>query len=250
MGPGLATAAVNKSFTSSTIGVATVAATSGQVTALNAGASEITYVGKDANGVVIEKGSTTVSVHAAAAIGSIPTVPAPLSVLGWGANPTGYTPVAAGQTIRWFLTNGTGSARINATSGAVGGQTAGDVSVMYKITETATGKVLYKSVPVTVTIPNTPRVNIGAPPSSGPYSLSTNVNLTSSIIGENQSVVNFSNPRSSDATIATTNISGPNPSGHVFLNVEKVQAGTVDITFDYTDINGATGTMTWTFRFQ
>lgn len=255
VGTGLSAIAINKSFTSDTLGVATVNATTGQVTAVEAGSSVITYEGKDANGVVIEKGSVTVTVYPAAAVGAVPTVPAPSTVIGWGSNSTGFTPPETGQTIRWSVTNGTGSARINATSGAVGGQTAGDVTVVYKIMETATGIVAYKSAPVTVTIPNTPRVNTSAPyidggTIPGTYGMSTNVNLTVAILGENSTVVTFSNPRSSNPAIATATITAPNPSGHVFLDVAKVSSGPVNITFDYTDVHGTTGTMTWTFNFQ
>lgn len=255
VGVGLSSTATYKSFTSETPGIATVNATTGQVTAVGVGTSIITYVGKDANGVVIEKGSVVVTVHPAAAEGAVPTVPAPSSVIGWGSNPTGFTTPVTGQTIRWSVTDGTGKATINATSGAVRGVGAGDVTVVYKITETATGIVAYKSIPVTVTIPNTPRVNTSTPyvdggTIPGNFVTSTNVNLTGAIQGENSSVVTFSNPRSSDSAIATATISNPNPTGHVFLNVAKIGSGPVNITFDYTDIHGTTGTMTWTFNFQ
>lgn len=250
VGAGLSATATNKSFTSDTLGVSIVNATTGQVTAVGAGSSVITYVGKDANGVVIEKGSVTVTVHSAAAVGAVPTVPAPYSVIGWGSAATGYTTPGVGQSISWSVTNGTGSATINQSMGAVRGVAAGDVTVAYKIVNTATGIVAYRSAPVTVTIPNTPRVNIGSPPSSGPYSLSTTVNLTGSIIGENGSTVTFSNPRSNNESIATTWITVQNPSGHVFLNVEKVGTGQAEITFDYTNGINETGSMTWIFNFQ
>ncbi|KUF29547.1 hypothetical protein [Lysinibacillus sp. F5] len=80
--------------------------------------------------------------------------------------------------------------------------------------------------------------------------MSTNVNLTVAIPGENSTLVLYSNPRSDNESIATATITGPNPSGHVFLNVNKVGSGAVNITFKYTGSNGATGTMTWTFNFQ
>ena len=115
--------------------------------------------------------------------------------------------------------------------------------------------VAYKSAPVTVTIPDTPRVNISPPyvdgvTIGGPYSMSTIVNLTVAITGENNSTVIFSNPRSNDDNIATATITGPNPSGHVSLNVQKNGSGEAQITFDYTDINNKTGSMTWIFNFQ
>ncbi|MEK4712026.1 Ig-like domain-containing protein [Sporosarcina sp. FSL K6-5500] len=255
VGAGLSATATNKNFTSGTPGVATVNDTTGQVSAAGAGTSIITYVGKDANGVVIEKGTVTVTVHPQAAVGTVPTVPAPFSVIGWGSAATGYTAPGIGQSIIWSVTNGTGSATLNQSMGAIRGVTAGDVTVTYKIVDNATGIVAYKSTPVIVTIPNTPRVNISAPyidggTIPGTYAMSTNVNLTVAIIGENNSTVTFSNPRSNDTSIATATITGPNPSGHVYLNVTKVGPGPAYITFDYTDSNNVTGTMTWTFNFQ
>ena len=255
VGAGLSATATNKNFISEIPGVVTVNTTTGQLTAVGAGTSVITYVGKDDNGVVIEKGSVTVVIHPQAAIGAVPTVPAPFSVIGWGSPATGYTAPGAGQSIKWSVANGTGSATINSSMGAVRGVAAGDVTVSYKIVENATGIVAYKSTPVTVTIPNTPRVNISAPYIDGGtipgiYGVSTNVNLTVAITGENNSTVTFSNPRSNDTSIATATITGPNPSGHVYLNVTKVGTGPAYITFDYTDSNNVTGTMTWTFNFQ
>ncbi|WP_029987066.1 Ig-like domain-containing protein, partial [Lysinibacillus fusiformis] len=255
VGTGLSVSATNKNFISETPSVATINATTGQITAISAGSSVITYVGKDSNGVVIEKGTVTVTVHSQAEVGAIPTVPAPFSVIGWGIPATGFTTPGVGQSIIWTVTNGTGSATNQPSTGAIRGVTAGDVTVTYKIVDNDTKVVAYKSAPVTVIIPDTPRVNISAPyvdggTIGGPYSLSTNVNLTVAITGENNSKVIFSNPRSHDTNIATTTITGPNPSGHVFLNVEKVSSGAAQITFDYTDINNKIGTMTWTFNFQ
>ncbi|TQR21245.1 hypothetical protein [Psychrobacillus vulpis] len=80
--------------------------------------------------------------------------------------------------------------------------------------------------------------------------MSTNVNLTVALPGKNNTTATYSNPVSSNLSISTVTITGPNPSGHVFLNVYKVSAGTVDVSFDYTGSNGATGKMTWTFTFQ
>ncbi|QPQ35948.1 MULTISPECIES: hypothetical protein [unclassified Lysinibacillus] len=80
--------------------------------------------------------------------------------------------------------------------------------------------------------------------------MSTNVNLTVAIPGQNGTVATYSNPRSNNTSIATATIIGPNPSGHVYLDVKKVGSGPVNITFDYTGSNGVTGTMTWTFNFQ
>lgn len=80
--------------------------------------------------------------------------------------------------------------------------------------------------------------------------MSTNVNLTVAVPGKNGTTATYSNPVSSDPAIATVSIWGPNPSGHVFLDINKVSPGTVDITFDYTGSNGVTGTMTWTYTFQ
>ena len=252
---GLSATATNKSFVAKPTSVATVNATTGQVTASGAGSSVITYVGMDANGVVIEKGTTTVTVHPQAAVAAIPMVPAPYSVIGWGSAATNFTPPGIGQSIIWTVTNGTGAATIQQSTGAIRGVTAGDVTVNYKIVDNNTRVVAYKSAPVTVTIPDTPRVNISPPyvdggTFGGPYSMSTNVNLTVAIIGENNSTVIFSNPRSNDDNIATATITGPNPSGHVFLNVQKIGTGEAQITFDYTDINNNTGSMTWIFNFQ
>jgi len=70
------------------------------------------------------------------------------------------------------------------------------------------------------------------------------------ITGENNSTVIFSNPRSNDENIAIATIVGPNLSGHVSLNVQKNGTGEALITFDYTDINNNTGSMTWIFNFQ
>ena len=36
----------------------------------------------------------------------------------------------------------------------------------------------------------------------------------------------------------------------MFLNVQKIGTGEAQITFDYTDINNNTGSMTWIFNFQ
>lgn len=237
-------------WSSSNTAVATVDSATGMVTAVAPGTTTIRYTSSNS-----KTNHVTVTVYPAPAAGLTPAVPAPSTVIGWGSNPTGFTPPETGQTIRWSVANGTGSASINATSGAVRGVAAGDVTVVYKITETATGIVAYKSVPVTVTVPNTPRVNTSAPyidggTIPGNFELSTNVTLTVAIQGENNTVVTFSNPRSSDESIATATITGPNPSGHRFLDVAKVGSGAVNITFDYTDIHGATGTMTWTFNFQ
>ncbi|MFJ7373122.1 Ig domain-containing protein [Lysinibacillus capsici] len=255
VGAGLSATATNKSFVAEPTSVAIVNATTGQVTAISAGSSVITYVGMDANGVVIEKGTTTVTVHPQAAVAAIPMVPAPYSVIGWGSAATNFTPPGIGQSIIWTVTNGTGAATIQQSTGAIRGATAGDVTVNYKIVDNNTRVVAYKSAPVTVTIPDTPRVNISPPyvdggTFGGPYSMSTNVNLTVAITGENNSTVIFSNPRSNDDNIATATITGPNPSGHVFLNVQKIGTGEAQITFDYTDINNNTGSMTWIFNFQ
>lgn len=252
---GLSATATSKSFVAEPTSVATVNATTGQVTAISAGSSVITYVGMDANGIVIEKGTTTVTVHPQAAVAAIPMVPAPYSVIGWGSAATNFTPPGVGQSIIWTVTNGTGAATIQQSTGAIRGVTAGDVTVNYKIVDNNTRVVAYKSAPVTVTIPDTPRVNISPPyvdggTFGGPYSMSTNVNLTVAITGENNSTVIFSNPRSNDDNIATATITGPNPSGHVFLNVQKIGTGEAQITFDYTDINNNTGSMTWIFNFQ
>ncbi|MEY2373469.1 S-layer homology domain-containing protein [Lysinibacillus capsici] len=255
IGAGLSATATSKSFVAEPTSVATVNATTGQVTAISAGSSVITYVGMDANGIVIEKGTTTVTVHPQAAVAAIPMVPAPYSVIGWGSAATNFTPPGVGQSIIWTVTNGTGAATIQQSTGAIRGVTAGDVTVNYKIVDNNTRVVAYKSAPVTVTIPDTPRVNISPPyvdggTFGGPYSMSTNVNLTVAITGENNSTVIFSNPRSNDDNIATATITGPNPSGHVFLNVQKIGTGEAQITFDYTDINNNTGSMTWIFNFQ
>lgn len=255
VGAGLSATATNKSFVAEPTSVATVIATTGQVTAISAGSSVITYVGMDANGVVIEKGTTTVTVHPQAAVAAIPMVPAPYSVIGWGSAATNFTPPGVGQSIIWTVTNGTGAAIIQQSTGAIRGVTAGDVMVNYKIVDNNTKVVAYKSAPVTVTIPDTPRVNISPPfvgggTIGGLYYMSTNVNLTVAITGENNSIVIFSNPRSSDENIATATITGPNPSGHVFLNVQKIGTGEAQITFEYTDINNNTGSMTWIFNFQ
>ncbi|PCD83954.1 hypothetical protein CNQ87_06050 [Lysinibacillus fusiformis] len=255
VGTGLSASATNKSFVSSTKSVATVNATTGQLTAISPGSSVITYVGKDNNGVVVEKGTITVTVYSQAAVGAVPTVSAPFSVIGWGSAATGFTTPVTGQSIIWTANNGTGSAFIHPSTGAIRGVTAGDVTVAYKIVDINTKVVVYKSAPVTISIPDTPRVNISAPyvdggTIGGTYSLSTNVNLTGVIVGEDNAIVLFSNPRSNDINIATAVIVGPNPSGHVFLNVEKKGVGAVQITFDYTDSNNKTGTMTWTFNFQ
>ncbi|KGR80749.1 hypothetical protein [Lysinibacillus boronitolerans] len=84
IGAGLSATATNKSFTPETTNVATVNATTGQITAISVGSSIIIYVGMDANGVVIERGTTTVTVHPQAAVAAIPTVSTPFSVIGWG----------------------------------------------------------------------------------------------------------------------------------------------------------------------
>ncbi|MCM0622900.1 hypothetical protein M5J14_00010 [Lysinibacillus sp. OL1_EC] len=255
VGAGSSATATNKSFVAEPTSVATVNTTTGQVTAISAGSSVITYVGMDANGVVIEKGTTTVTVHPQAAVTAIPMVPAPYSVIGWGSAATNFTPPGVGQSIIWTVTNGTGAATIQQSTGAIRGVTASDVTVNYKIVDNNTRVVAYKSALVTVAIPDTPRVNISPPyvdggTIGGPYSMSTNVNLTVAITGENNSTVIFSNPRSNDENIATATITGPNPSGHVSLIVQKIGSGEAQITFDYTDINNNTGSMTWIFNFQ
>lgn len=222
----------------------------GTISANLPGTTTISYT--STNG---KSNSIVVNVHPAAGIGLTPTIPAPSTLIAWGANPSGFTSPQIGETIRWYISNVTGSATVNPFNGSVRGESPGDVSVLYKITENATGKVIYKSSPVTVLIPNTPRVNTSAPyidggTIPGNYSLSTNVNLSVAIQGENNALVIFSNPRSSNPLIATATIAPPNSSGHVFLNVTKVGSGLVNITFDYTDIHSQTGTMTWTFHFQ
>lgn len=52
--------------------------------------------------------------------------------------------------------------------------------------------------------------------------MSTNVNLTVAIPGQNGTVATYSNPRSNNTSIATATIIGPNPSGHVYLDVKKL----------------------------
>ncbi|WGT38105.1 hypothetical protein MHB40_13230 [Lysinibacillus sp. FSL K6-0057] len=76
------------------------------------------------------------------------------------------------------------------------------------------------------------------------------MNLTVALPGSNGTTATYSNPVSSDPGVATVSIWGPNPSGHVYLDVNKVSTGTVDITFTYTGSNGASGTITWTFIFN
>ena len=78
-------------------------------------------------------------------------VPAPYSVIGWGSAATNFTPPGIGQSIIWTVTNGTGGATIQQSTGAIRGAT-GDVTVNYKIVDNNTRVVAYKSAPVTVTI--------------------------------------------------------------------------------------------------
>ena len=164
---------------------------------------------------------TTVTVHPQASSKEYPWCQHLIQLLAGAQQRTNFTPPGIGQSIIWTVTNGTGAATIQQSTGAIRGATAGDVTVNYKIVDNNTRVVAYKSAPVTVTIPDTPRVNISPPyvdggTFGGPYSMSTNVNLTVAITGENNSNVIFSNPRSNDDNIATATITGPNPSGHVF----------------------------------
>ncbi|WP_313894615.1 Ig-like domain-containing protein [Psychrobacillus sp.] len=239
-----------KTWFSSDPAVATVNATTGAVTAVAQGTTTISYTSSNSR-----INSVLVTVHPQAALGAVPTVPAPFSVIGWGSAATGYTTPLTGQSISWNVTNGTGSATVNSSMGAIRGVAAGDVTVFYRIKDNATGVVAYKSAPVSVTIPDTPRVSISPPfpgnsITGGPFIMSTNVNLTLTITDGSGGIVTFDNATSNDSSIATATIAAPNLSGHVFLYVDRHSAGAAHITFDYTDSNNQTGTMTLIFIFQ
>ncbi|KAF2335534.1 Ig-like domain-containing protein [Flavobacterium daemonense] len=140
-------------WSSSTPTVATVDA-SGNVTGVSVGTTNITYtISSGCNGNVFAQKSITVN--------PVPTVAA----ITGGATSVcvgGTTPAFANATPSgvWSIINGTGSATINA-SGVVTGVTAGNVDVVYTVTN---GSSCSKSSTTPLTInPNYPAPIVGTP---------------------------------------------------------------------------------------
>lgn len=232
-----------KVWTSSNPTIMSVDSMTGLVHALAAGTTTIYYT--------TATSTNELKVTVLPLLAPAPIVYAPPTTISW-SKPSQASPVlAANQKIQWRVTPNTGEATIHPTTGAIKGKKPGTVLVNYRIIDSITGAVVEESIATILTIPDTPRVSMSEPYVDG-ASMPINVqdlNLSMAIMGENGTIVTFSNVRSEAPTIATAALVGPNPSGHVFLQVKKVSGGSSKIAFDYTDSNGKTGTMTLTFSF-
>ena len=148
--------AVTKEYTSATPSVATVT-NAGVVTALTDGTSVISYVGKDVSGNIVETGSITVTVHAAASTNN-PTVSGAYTAGGSAVTPTLTTTATDKAFTLGTVTAGTaglvaGDITLSPTTGefsVIGGK-EGTFEINY-VGKDASGVVVDKgSVNVTVT---------------------------------------------------------------------------------------------------
>lgn len=122
---------------SNDINVATVEPSTGVVTAVNEGTATISYTTSTSNRV----NSQTITVYGAANVVN-PTI----GIIQVGAGtvtPTGFTAAGTGQTIVWQSSD-TNAATVNSTTGEIAAAGVGNTTISYKVTDTATGKIVAK----------------------------------------------------------------------------------------------------------
>ncbi|MDF2672596.1 MAG: cell wall-binding protein [Clostridiales bacterium] len=124
---------------SSNLGVATIDVSTGVVTALSPGTTSIAYTTSTSGNV----NSTDITVYTAASVDD--PVISEVRVEAGTVTPTEYTAedTGLGQTITWSSSD-TGKATINSSTGVITPVAEGNTTISYKVTESATGRVVTK----------------------------------------------------------------------------------------------------------
>jgi len=122
-------------WTSSDPAVATVDGSTGVVTALAAGTTTIAYTASTSG----KLNSKLITVYAAA-IDEAPTIGV-VQVGAGDVTPTGFTAAGDGQTIAW-VSSDAAKATVIAATGVIHAVAAGEPTISYAVTETATGRVV------------------------------------------------------------------------------------------------------------